>query len=292
MDNLKATLPKPIGAFFSLIMALVSIKDFFDTDKEYVSGYLILIAALFFIAFIWLVILIIRDYYIHKAKKEHIGVLFNIDTETLLSFKDTVSKLIEEFCEITNCGKSLCFAPVVIPYQRCKKIKPLSKPNLLDLLERKNCIFYIKVKIKFEEGKQDTLYVMDTSHVVAHRDVDKEYLQILQKEYDYASPNITRTEYNSGNKIPTLYFRAFQLSYLCQYLCGISLCISEQYSDAATILNELYTQLHNDKENIDSVKHLIHHVNVWAYLANVNDAGLLADEYLDTIDVRSTRQDI
>lgn len=284
IENLKSVLPKPIIAFISFISSFIFLRDFFDEDKHYMSGYLITIVGLFFVLFVWMLVWIVKDYYIPKAKKDTIGVLFHIDTETHSSYKDTVSKLIEEFNRITNYGKTLCFFPIVIPYQRCKKFKPLEKLDIKKYLEKKNCVFYIRVTIKFDKGEQDTFFMMDTAHVVAHRCVDQRFLDILRNEYNYVSSPVVQTEYNLEKKIPALHFRAFQLSYLCQYLCGISLYISEQYCNASIILNELYAQLIKDKDKRDSVKYLMHHLKVWGYLANANLSTHSSEVYLDQQD--------
>ncbi len=261
--------PKPIILIALLAFTFISIRDFFDKAKDYDPVFCLITTAIFVLINLYMVWSVIKCYYIPKVKKGALGILFLINAESREIHKDTESKLVDSFYETLKLKKAISYKVIVIPYDISARINNFSKEAFINLLGRKNSIYFIKVNVKCDECKQDNIYEIDISSAVVQKKAGTIFTDIIQREFKLVSSQLVRHRYSSNVKTAFLRLTAAQLTYICQYIIGISLLLDGQFENAANILNELKIQLASSKHDPATVGNVKDHLDWWGFKANI-----------------------
>ncbi len=220
-----------------LVLILVSIipEEWRVNNPKAIAFYIVV--SLCFFLIIWYIAICIKENRLPKAKA--LSVLFVIDTESDQLFRDVEKKLVSNFDDCFWGNDKNRFSSICIQLSDLEKYDLHKEADQIEILQRTNCAFFVKVRYHVDNIKNIENYDMNIIYGIVHPTLKDQAQEILQFEMDALGRPITKRRFNKNQLIDTLDFTAQALSLICQYLYALICLFSAKTQRAYDILHNM-----------------------------------------------------
>lgn len=244
------------GVMYFLLMSSINSWKGITLSKEH---YLI-IASLFFVAFIFYILCCVIHNRLPKAPKNTLAVLFVIDAESKRLFEDVRYKLVDNFNQSIVNEKSSRFVAICIPLERIKGYQLKDKGYAMNLLVKTNCIFLVTVRYVVDDINSAEDFELSIKYGVRHPQFSPQGQDILLRDMHILGAPVESRRFEKKQTIDVFSFTTQALIYICQYILGFVYLLSNNLDDACELLSHVRKELiigATQAKGLDTLKHLV-----------------------------------
>lgn len=237
--------PLSVPLFWGIAIA-VSIPNVPESWEAITWKTYVLVPLYFLFAIVYTVICI-RHNALPRAKNGNSSVLFIIDAESDLFFREIEKKLAAEFEDFSSLEDGKGFKALCVEKKKVQKYNLHNTQDVVDLLQKVNCIFYISVKHRVDLVTNADNFSMQIDYGVLHGDIEEKARQfLLQTDMNNLSAPIKKRRFIKADTIDEMTFTAITLSIICKYVIGLTMLLTGSYLRAYDLFHDAKAALKQD----------------------------------------------
>lgn len=238
-----------LGLFFMLSLAFLVPENWDISDHNALVFYVSSLVAS--ILFIWNIFVCYKENVLPRAKA--LSVLFIIDAESPQLFQEIKHKLVTNFGDCFDLNEEYAFSSICISVDQISKYNLQKKDDVLSLLEKTKCAFFVRVRYHVDNVSNAENYEMAINYGIVHPEYRDSAEKLLETEMNLLATPIKKRKFKRNNCIENLDFTAQALSVICQYLLSLVRFLSGDLDVSYKILKSLYTKSLNGNEAISQL---------------------------------------
>lgn len=238
---------KPVSIPIVWIIAIVASIPNLPESFEQIPWKTYCLIPIYAIAAIWYTIYCVQHNRLPRAKDLLSSVLFIIDAENDHFFHEVEKKLASEFEEISSQESKVHFHSLCIEKQKVKKYDLHKSQDIVDLLNKVNCIFFILIKHRVDLTTNAENFSIQIEYGVLHGEIEeKARTMLLQTDMKNLCSPIKQRKFPKADSIDEMTFTAITLSIICKYVVGLTMLLTGDCKRAYDLFHDLKSALSQD----------------------------------------------
>lgn len=235
-----------------------------------------------------------------KAKKNTIGICIAIITETDEQYKQMESKFVNILKDVFVSEHYDNYSTVFINGKKVVKYSLNRDDHIEKFLIAIRCQYFINISCVDGYCNGEGIYSIKTFSGILNQKISNEIFQYISLDISEMVEHISNIKIYKKNDIDEFEARSYELTYVCEYIVGITLFLSKNFYAGIDMLEKLHIQISKNKQNdtaINVIKSKLpsriyefHYINYLAlireFLNNGRDENLIkAKQSLDKMNL-------